>query len=148
MQALSISQVARQFGMRPSALRYYEQIGILAPVNRVGGQRRYDVASLRRLAVIQRARDAGFALEEIRELFAGFRPGIPASQRWRQVSQRKRTEIEDAIARLSVMKDLLNRMSNCRCDALGECGAAILRTINSQPPRQPATRRKAPALRV
>jgi MerR family redox-sensitive transcriptional activator SoxR len=145
MQALSISQVARQFGMRSSALRYYEQIGILAAVNRVSGQRRYDVASLRRLAVIQRARDAGFALEEIRELFTGFRPGTPASQRWRHVSQRKLTEIEDAIAQLSVMKDLLIRMSNCRCDALDECGAAILRTINSLPPRRPATRRRAPA---
>src|SRR5215467_11758754 len=103
MQYLSISQVARQFGMRSSALRYYEQIGLLAPVHRVSGQRRYDSPSLRRLAVIQRARDAGFALEDIRELFSGFRPGVPASQRWRQVSQRKLAEIEHAIMRLSTM---------------------------------------------
>jgi DNA-binding transcriptional MerR regulator len=144
MQAMNISQVARQFGVRASALRYYEQIGILSPVNRVSGQRRYDVASLRRLAVVQRARDAGFALEDIRELFTAFRPGTPASQRWRQVSLRKLTEIEDAIARLSVMKNLLKRMSNCKCDALDECGAAILRTINSQPLRTPPTRRRAP----
>jgi DNA-binding transcriptional MerR regulator len=67
MQTLTISQVARRFGLRSSALRYYEQIGILAPVNRVSGRRRYDSLSLRRLAVIQRARDAGFALEDIRE---------------------------------------------------------------------------------
>jgi MerR family transcriptional regulator, redox-sensitive transcriptional activator SoxR len=133
MYGLSISQVARRFGLRSSALRYYEQIGILGAVNRVSGQRRYDEASLRRLAVIQRAREAGFALEDIRELFAGFRPGVPASQRWRQVSQRKLTEIEDAIARLAVMKDLLQRMGYCRCDALDECGAAILRTVDSQP---------------
>jgi MerR family redox-sensitive transcriptional activator SoxR len=130
--------------MRSSALRYYEQIGILAPVNRVSGRRRYDVASLRRLAVIQRARDAGFALEDIRELFTAFRPGTPASQRWRQLSLRKLTEIEGAIARLSVMKNLLNRMSNCKCDAMDECGAAILRTINSQPPRTPPAGRRTP----
>jgi len=143
MQYLSISQVARQFGMRSSALRYYEQIGILAPVHRVSGQRRYDVASLRRLAVIQRARDAGFALEDIRELFTAFRPGTPASQRWRQVSLRKLTEIEDAIARLSVMKNLLNQMSNCKCDALDECGAAILRTVNSQHPKRAPSLQRA-----
>ena len=148
MQSLSISQVSRQFGVRASALRYYEQIGILAPVNRVSGQRRYDVASLRRLAVVQRARDAGFALEDIRELFTAFRPGTPASQRWRQVSLRKLAEIEDAIARLCVMKNLLNRMSDCKCDALDECGAAIMRSLNSQPPRTPATRRRPPGSRA
>ena len=147
MQTVTISQVARQFGLRSSALRYYEQIGILPPVNRVHGQRRYDRASLRRLAVIQRARDAGFTLEDIRELFAGFRVGVPASQRWRQVSQRKLTEIEEAIARLSAMKHLLNRMSNCKCDALEECGAAILRTLDSQPPREPPPRPRFPAAR-
>jgi MerR family transcriptional regulator, redox-sensitive transcriptional activator SoxR len=143
VRALTISQVAKQFGLRPSALRYYEQIRILPPANRVGGRRRYDAASLRRLAVIQRARDAGFALVDIRELFCGFRPGIPASQRWRQVSQRKLAELDNSLERLLLMKDLLNRMSNCKCDALDECGAALLRTIRSQPLRQPTGGRRS-----
>lgn len=145
MQTFTISEVARRFGLRSSALRYYEQIGILAPVSRVSGQRRYDSPSLRRLAVIQRAREAGFALEDIRELFAGFRPGVPASQRWRQVSQRKLVELERAITRLSAMKDLLSRMGNCTCDALDECGAALLRVMDSRPPPQPSGRRNTPA---
>lgn len=148
MQTLTISQVARQFGLRPSALRYYERIEILPAVGRASGQRRYDETSLRRLAIIQRARDAGFALEDIRELFAGFRPGVPASQRWQQVSQRKLAEIEENIARLSAMKDLLRRMSNCKCDALDECGAAILRTIKSQPQRELASGRRITSLRA
>lgn len=142
MRSLTISQVARQFGLRPSALRYYEQIGILPVPNRVSGRRRYDQASLRRLAVIQRARDAGFSLADIRELFAGFNPGVPASQRWRHVAQRKLTELDDLLQRLLLMKDLLNRMGNCRCDALDECGAALLRTNCSQPPRRPGARRR------
>jgi len=146
MRALSISQVARQFGLRPSALRYYEQIGILPPADRVAGRRRYDAASLRRLAVIQRARDAGFALVDIRELFCGFRPGVPASQRWREVSQRKLAELDDSLKRLMLMRDLLNRMGNCKCDVLDECGAALLRTIQLQPLRQPTGgRRSIPA---
>jgi MerR family transcriptional regulator, redox-sensitive transcriptional activator SoxR len=145
VQALSISQVARQFGLRPSALRYYEQIGILPAANRVSGRRRYDAATLRRLAVIQRARDAGFTLSDIRELFIGFRPGVPASQRWLQVSQRKLAELDRTLERLQLMRDLLNRMGNCKCDALDECGAALLRTIAAQPPRQPAARRRGVA---
>jgi len=143
MRALSISQVARQFGLRPSALRYYEQIGILPPADRVAGRRRYDAASLRRLAVIQRARDAGFALVDIRELFSGFRPGVPASQRWREVSQRKLAELDDSLKRLMLMRDLLNRMGNCKCDVLDECGAALLRNIRLQPLRQPTGGRRS-----
>jgi len=53
---LAISDVARVFGLRTSAIRYYEQIGILPPAMRQNGQRRYDNSALFRLAVVQRAR--------------------------------------------------------------------------------------------
>ena len=148
MQSLSISQVARQFGLRASALRYYEQIGILPGASRVGGRRRYDGAALRRLAVILRARDAGFSLREIRELFSGFRPGVSASQRWQQLSQRKLAELEHSLERLQLMQQLLRRMATCKCDALDECGAAILSTLAGQPPRPVAARRTRPAARA
>ena len=59
MPQWSISEVAREVGLRPSAIRYYEQIGILPSIQRTSGQRRYDTASLHRLAVIQRARRTG-----------------------------------------------------------------------------------------
>ena len=72
---LSISEVANQIGLRPSAIRYYEQVGILPQAQRVSGQRRYDVTVLHRLIVIQRARQTGFTLSEIKELFFGFRVG-------------------------------------------------------------------------
>ena len=68
---LVISDVARVFGLRTSAIRYYEQIGILPPAMRKNGQRRYNDSVLFRLAVVQRARETGFTLEEIRELFFG-----------------------------------------------------------------------------
>lgn len=63
MSQLTISQVARQVGLQPSAIRYYEQIGILLSAQRIGGMRRYDTTVLRRLAVIQRARQTGFTLK-------------------------------------------------------------------------------------
>jgi MerR family redox-sensitive transcriptional activator SoxR len=128
MRALTITQVAKQFGLRSSALRYYEQIGILLPANRVSGRRRYDGAALRRLAVVQRARQLGFSLDEIRELFGGFRPGTPASQRWRELSKRKLVELDASVERIMIMQRLLRQMDNCRCDALDECGAGILRS--------------------
>jgi MerR family transcriptional regulator, redox-sensitive transcriptional activator SoxR len=124
---LAISDVARVFGLRTSAIRYYEQIGILPPAMRTNGQRRYDENALFRLAVVQRARETGFTLEEIRELFFGFPPGTPPPKRWHQLAQRKSAELQNRMKRLKVMETLLKRVENCRCDALDECGEKILR---------------------
>jgi MerR family transcriptional regulator, redox-sensitive transcriptional activator SoxR len=123
---LAISDVARVFGVRTSAIRYYEQIGILPPPMRKNGQRRYDNSVLFRLAVVQRAQETGFTLEEIRELFFGFPPGTPPPKRWHKLSQRKIAELRERMKRLKLMETLLKRVENCRCDALDECGDKIL----------------------
>jgi MerR family transcriptional regulator, redox-sensitive transcriptional activator SoxR len=73
MLQLTISEAARQVGLQASAIRYYEQIGLLPPAQRMSGQRRYDTTVLYRLAIIQWARRLGFTLDEIRQLFFGFR---------------------------------------------------------------------------
>lgn len=124
---LAISDVARVFGLRTSAIRYYEQIGILPPAMRKNGQRRYDNSVLFRLAVVQRARETGFTLEEIRELFFGFPPGTRPPKRWHELSQRKIAELRNRMKRLKLMETLLKRLEKCRCDALDECGERILR---------------------
>src|SRR5215472_2596167 len=90
---LSISEVAKQIGIRPSAIRYYEQIGVLPSPHRVSGQRRYDVIALHRLVVIQKARQAGFTLTEFKQLFFGFRAGTPPSVRWQKLKKRKIVEL-------------------------------------------------------
>jgi MerR family transcriptional regulator, redox-sensitive transcriptional activator SoxR len=123
---LAISEVARVFGIRTSAIRYYEQIGILPRPLRRSGQRRYSETVLFRLAVIQRARETGFTLEEIRKLFFGFRPGTPPPERWRELSGRKLTELQAQVERLKTMETLLKRMENCHCNALDECGKKLL----------------------
>jgi MerR family redox-sensitive transcriptional activator SoxR len=84
---LSISEVGRKVGLRTSAIRYYEQIGILEPARRVSGQRRYDETVLYRLAVIRRAQEVGFTLDEIRQLFFGFSQSTPISQRWKKIAE-------------------------------------------------------------
>jgi MerR family redox-sensitive transcriptional activator SoxR len=124
---MAISEVARVFGLRTSAIRYYEQVGILPPPMRKNGQRRYDKSALFRLAVVQRARETGFTLEEIRELFFGFPPGTPPPKRWHQLSERQIAELRERMKRLKLMETLLKRVDECRCDALDECGERILR---------------------
>ena len=124
---LAISDVACVFGLRTSAIRYYEQIGILPPAMRKNGQRRCNNTVLFRLAVVQRARETGFTLEEIRELFFGFPPGTPPPKRWHDLSQRKIAELRVRMKRLKLMETLLKRVENCHCDALDECGEKILR---------------------
>ena len=124
---LAISDVARVFGLRSSAIRYYEQIGILPPPMRKNGQRRYDKSALFRLAVVQRARETGFTLEEIRELFFGFPPGTRPPKRWHQLSERKIAELRERMKQLQVMEILLKGVKDCCCGALEECGEKILR---------------------
>jgi len=128
MPQLTISEVARQVGLQPSAIRYYEQIGVLPPAQRASGQRRYDATVLHRLAVVQKARQIGFTLDEIRQLFFGFRDRASASQRWRKLSQRKLAELEVLSNEIKTMQELLRRLArNCHCRTLDECGSAMLR---------------------
>jgi len=126
MKRLTISEVASQIGIRPSTIRYYEQIGILLPPDRVGGQRRYEQSVIWRLAVIQRARQTGFTLDEIRYLFFGFQTRVPPSERWRKMADKKLAELEQMMKRIQTMQELLKRMPNCRCNGLEECGEKIL----------------------
>ena len=123
--ALSISEVAKQIGLRPSAIRYYEQIGILPAAHRVSGQRRYDITVLHRLVVIQRARQTGFTLTEIKQLFFGFRAEAPPSVRWQKLKKRKIVELDAMLEYIQTMRDLLEQQGKCRCTALEECGKKI-----------------------
>jgi MerR family redox-sensitive transcriptional activator SoxR len=126
MPRLTISEVARQVGLQPSAIRYYEQIGILLPAQRISGQRHYDTTVLYRLAVIQRARQSGFTLDEIRQLFFGFGKVTRASERWQKLSRRKLAELDSLMVGINTMRRLLKKMmQNCRCETLEQCGKGI-----------------------
>ena len=122
---LAISDVARVFGLRTSAIRYYEQIGILPSPTRKNGRRCYEKSVLFRLAVVQRARESGFTLNEIRELFFGFRPATRPPKRWHELSERKIGELRFRMKQLRLMQTLLKQMQACRCKALEECGEKL-----------------------
>jgi MerR family redox-sensitive transcriptional activator SoxR len=124
---LTISEVARQVGLRPSAIRYYEQIGVLPRPQRISRQRRYDDAALYRLATLQRARQIGFTLDEIRKLFFGFRNSTPPSERWRKLSQQKLAELEQLVHSIKIIQLALQNQGKCGCASLEECGKGLLR---------------------
>jgi MerR family redox-sensitive transcriptional activator SoxR len=127
MPVFTISDLARQVGLRPSAIRYYEQIGVLPRPQRSSGQRRYDDAALYRLATLQRARQIGFTLDEIRKLFFGFKNGTPPSERWRKLSQQKLAELAQLVHSIKVIQLALQNQGKCGCASLEECGKGLLK---------------------
>jgi len=128
VESMSIGELARCTGVRPSALRYYEGAGLLPLPERANGRRRYDGELLRemlnRLAVVRVAKQAGFTISEIRTLLDGFSEDTPPSERWRILAQDKLPEVEALVERALSMKDLLERGLRCECLRLEECSLA------------------------
>ena len=117
---LRIGQVAERAGLRKSAIRYYEDIGLLPEAERVSGQRVYDPSILRRLAMIDVSQRVGLSLDEIGELIdAG---GGPISDQMQSLADRKLPEVEALIARAEVMRAWLESASRCACERVEDCG--------------------------
>lgn len=121
----SISQVARQFGLRASALRYYEQIGLLRPIPRVAGERRYDQAAIERLAVIAAGRRAGLSIKELGGLFSRLRSGASVNQAWRELAARKIDDLEQVKQQIGKTQDALRRLRDCKCSSIEMCGEKL-----------------------
>src|SRR6478752_1557564 len=118
---MTIGEVARQVGMATSAIRYYEEIGLLPPPARVNGRRRYDWSAVQRLCVIEYAQQAGFTLGEIRELFFGFAVGTHPTERWKALAQRKLGELEEQRRRIQAAQDVLREGIRCGCLTMDQC---------------------------
>jgi DNA-binding transcriptional MerR regulator len=122
---MKIGQLARRAGLRASAIRYYEKLGLLAPPHRVGGQRRYSPAALDRVLLIRFAGEMGFSLAEIKLFLSGLRENAPVGPRWKKLATKKISEVEDSIARSLRLKTLLQNLLRCRCASLKQCVAAL-----------------------
>jgi MerR family redox-sensitive transcriptional activator SoxR len=122
---MTIGEVASRAGMRPSAIRFYEKSGLLPKATRSSGQRRYDQDILPRLALLSWAKECGFTLEQIRELF-GRADEAPLSQRMRKLCRKKIDDLEALSQRIALMQGLLERAQKCQCIDVQECGRRIL----------------------
>ena len=118
---LTIGEVARRAGVATSAIRYYESIGLLPPAYRVHGQRRYGTDVLGRLAFVGVAQNAGFTLEEIKQLMGGSDQDGGMAPQMRALSTVKLTEVEALLARASAMKSWLEVANTCSCATPDEC---------------------------
>jgi MerR family redox-sensitive transcriptional activator SoxR len=116
---MTIGQVAERAGVRASAIRYYEEVGVLPAPERVAGRRRYTAHVLRRLAIVDVAQRAGFTLEEIAEL-VGPADG-PAYETVRALAERKLPAIEALIERAEAVKRWLEVATACECSTLDVC---------------------------
>jgi MerR family transcriptional regulator, redox-sensitive transcriptional activator SoxR len=121
MMEMTIGEVARQAGVRTSALRYYEETGILPAPRRVNGRRRYDPVVLRMLEVLRFAQHAGFTLDEIRTLFHGFGSDTPLGERWQKLAVAKLRELDELIARAEGMRRAIETGLGCGCVRLEDC---------------------------
>lgn len=119
---LSIGQVAEQAGISVSAIRYYERNGLLPVAERVSGQRRFAEETVRRLGIIDVAKQAGFSLGEVRALLASIDEGAPAHEQLQALAARKLPEVDALIERARRMRDWLAVASVCGCESLEDCG--------------------------
>lgn len=120
---LSIGKLGKAAGVKVPTIRYYEQIGLLAPPERSGGnQRLYPKAALTRLSFIRHARDLGFPLEAIRELLGLSDHPDHSCAEADDIARRQLAAVEARIARLQALRAELQRMlDHCASGTIADC---------------------------
>jgi MerR family redox-sensitive transcriptional activator SoxR len=124
MPDLSIGEVARRAGLRTSALRYYEKIGLLPRPPRVGGQRRYDPHILDRLAIVRLGQYVGLRITDIKWLLKEV-PGRPPPERWRELARDRLIQVDALIAEAQAIRRLLQMTLDHKCPKLVEHGISL-----------------------
>ena len=115
---LTIGELARRAGVAASALRYYEELGLLPPPARVSGQRRYPESAARVVGTILLYSDAGFTLAEQKALLIS-RQG--ASGEWSRLARRKLAELDEQIARAQAARDAIRHGLRCPHQDITQC---------------------------
>jgi MerR family transcriptional regulator, redox-sensitive transcriptional activator SoxR len=119
---LTISEVAKRSGVAASALRYYEERGLIESERAGSGHRRYRRAVLRRIAFIVFAQRIGLTLEEIGEELAKLPADhVPTGRDWSQLSGTWTSRIDDRIAELERLRRGLTECIGCGCLSLDRC---------------------------
>lgn len=119
---LTIGQTAVRSGVRTSALRYYESLGLITSERTAGDQRRYARETLRRIAVIRAAQLLGLTLEEIRIALNELPYArTPDRHDWQRLSLSWRGSLDQRIADLQALRDRLSGCIGCGCLSLESC---------------------------
>ena len=122
LELLTVSAVSQRSGFAPSALRYYERIGLVKAARSSGGQRRYERSVLRRLAFIRAARNIGLTLDEVAAALGTLPQGrAPTRADWARLSRGWRRRLDEQIAALEALRDGLDSCIGCGCLSLRRC---------------------------
>lgn len=121
-QLLTIGQVAERSGLATSAIRFYEQRGLVHAERGSGGQRTFRRDVLRRIAFIRIAQRVGLTLDEIAGALAGLPPDrAPSRQDWQRLTRGWSQRIEERIAVLEALRNGLTGCIGCGCLSLRTC---------------------------
>jgi MerR family transcriptional regulator, redox-sensitive transcriptional activator SoxR len=119
---LPIGQVARRTGVAVSALRFYDDVGLVHAERTPGGRRAYPRDALRRISFVRIAQTVGLSLDEIREALASLPQGrAPSKADWARLSASWRPRLDDQIASLVRLRDDLDSCIGCGCLSLRAC---------------------------
>jgi MerR family copper efflux transcriptional regulator len=122
-EATTIGQAAASSGVPPKTIRFYEEVGLLRPAERLAnGYRTYDDSNIQTLRFIRRARDLGFSLQEIEKLLALYRNRRRASEDVKRLALAHVAELDHKIAELTRIRETLSDLARrCHGDQRPEC---------------------------
>ena len=119
---LAIGAVSERSGLAVSAIRFYEDKGLISSERTDGGQRRFRRDVLRRLGFIQAAQRVGLSLDDIGEALSALPAHAgPTPAQWASMSARWRPMLEDRIRLLELLRDDLEGCIGCGCLSLASC---------------------------
>src|SRR5262245_27546685 len=119
---LTIGELSGRSGVAASALRFYEERGLIHADRTSGNQRRYPRAALRRVALVQAGRTAGIPLARIRQALDSLpAERTPSRRDWERLSRKWRIDIDDRIATLQALRDRLDTCIGCGCLSIDRC---------------------------
>lgn len=121
-QLLTIGELSARSGVATSALRFYEQVGLVVATRTAGNQRRYPRNMLRRVAFIRAAQRVGLSLDEIRQALESLPDSrTPTKSDWERVSRAWSARLDRQIAELEQLKRKLNGCIGCGCLSMRTC---------------------------
>lgn len=119
---LTIGELAARSGLSASALRFYEREGLISAGRTTGNQRRYERATLRRIALVRAGRAAGIPLSQIRSALETLPSRRTPSRRdWERLSRAWQADIDARIATLEAIRDRLTTCIGCGCLSIDRC---------------------------
>jgi MerR family redox-sensitive transcriptional activator SoxR len=121
-EELTIGQLSARAGVATSALRFYEDIGLITSRRTSGNQRRYERAVLRTVSVIKAAQEVGLSLKDIADALDTLPDGrTPTKTDWSKLASRWRSDLDDRINELVALRDDLADCIGCGCLSLRSC---------------------------